>query len=364
MRQSERLLRVGLLWRGDRTAAAPTERVVERLGPLLSAFRDLPVVVEHIVYSDEAAPEVRKELLACDGVLVWVNPIQDGQNRAQLDNLLRDAAARGVWVSAHPDTITKLGTKEVLYQARALPWGSDVEVYRSAADFEQRFPARLSKHSEIVVKQARGNGGDGVWKVAVVEPISDPEALQPDTAVLVRDARATDGASTLMPLSQFLTLASECFVWSGSLVDQPFQQRLAEGMLRCYFTRDRLVGFCRQWPRRGLLEPEDAYAATTRPASVMEPAETPRYQALRQEAETRWLPALMAVLGLAPSGLPVIWDADLLFGSTETSRNDNYVLCEINTSAVWPFPPTAARSIAHAALAAITRSRGDARHSE
>jgi hypothetical protein len=38
-------------------------------------------------------------------VLVWVNPIHEGRNRALLDALLREVAARGVWVSAHPDVI-------------------------------------------------------------------------------------------------------------------------------------------------------------------------------------------------------------------------------------------------------------------
>jgi hypothetical protein len=37
----------------------------------------------------------------------WDNPIHEGRNRANLDALLREVAARGVWVSAHPDVILK-----------------------------------------------------------------------------------------------------------------------------------------------------------------------------------------------------------------------------------------------------------------
>ena len=74
--------------------------------------------------------------LAADGVLVWVNPLQDGERtREALDPLLREVAAKGPWVSAHPDIILKMGVKEVLYRTRHLGWGADTHLYRSAAEF-------------------------------------------------------------------------------------------------------------------------------------------------------------------------------------------------------------------------------------
>lgn len=349
MSQAQSRRRIGLLWRGDRTGETPSDKAAERLGPLLAAFDVLHVVVEHVVYADNAVDDVREQLLRCDGVMVWVNPIQDGQNRARLDALLRDVAARGVWVSAHPDTVLKLGTKEVLYRARELRWGSDVELYQGAEDLSRRFPDRLARYGKLVVKQGRGNGGDGVWSVEFVHSSNEGRR---DPPVIVRDARSTDGASSVMQLGQFVALAAECFTWSGCLIDQPFQERLADGMLRCYFTADRLVGFARQWPRRGLFDPDQAVAAATGPASVMEKAEAPAYQELRRVAEKQWLPALMTLLGLQPASLPAIWDADLLFGERTATGEDTFVLCEINTSAVWPFPPSAATTIAEAVLAA------------
>ena len=59
----------------------------------------------------EIAAAVRAQLAAVDGVLVWVNPIHEGRKRAKLDALLREVAARGVWVSAHPDVILKMGPR-------------------------------------------------------------------------------------------------------------------------------------------------------------------------------------------------------------------------------------------------------------
>jgi len=100
------------------------------------------------------------------------------------------------------------------------------------------------------------------------------------------------------------------------------------------------------WKKRG------GYAALEK-ALKMEPADAPAYQTLRHQAETEWLPQLMGVLGLSPQSLPVIWDADFLFGPKTTGGEDTHVLCEINASAVWPFPPTAAPTVASAALSQL-----------
>ena len=204
-----------------------------------------------VPFADDATDEVREQLLTCDGVLVWVNPIQDGTNRAVVDAILREVSAAGVWVSAHPDVILKLGTKEVLFQTRDLGWGSDTELYRTLEDFEGRFPDRLADHRRLVLKQGRGNGGDGVWKVELVEQNEAP--VGPNTTIRVQEAQSRDGSSELMSLGTFSARCQRYFSWSGCLVDQEYQERLADGMIRCYFSRDKVVGFCHQWPR-GLLD--------------------------------------------------------------------------------------------------------------
>ena len=47
------------------------------------------------------------------------------------------------------------------------------------------------------------------------------------------------------------------------------------------------------------------------------------------------------MVGLDKSQLPVIWDADFLYGPKDTDGIDTYVLCEINVSSVYPFPDDA-----------------------
>src|SRR6185295_7017026 len=122
------------------------------------------VDAEPVVYEDEIADVVRVQLAALDGVLVWVNPIHEGRNRANLDALLREVAVRGVWVSAHPDVILKMGTKEVLHRTRAMNWGCDTALYRTADAMRAELPARLAAGPRVI-KRNRGNGGEGVWKV-------------------------------------------------------------------------------------------------------------------------------------------------------------------------------------------------------
>jgi hypothetical protein len=125
----------------------------------------LGIEAKPAIYADDVADQVREQLLRCDGVLVWVDPLFAGQNRTVLDGMLRDVASQGVWVSAHPDVILKMGVKEVLYRTKDLGWGTDTHVYRNTAALREEFPQRLRMAGPRVIKQNRGNGGEGVWKV-------------------------------------------------------------------------------------------------------------------------------------------------------------------------------------------------------
>jgi hypothetical protein len=357
--------RIGLLWRGERGGGGPPTRGDTLLVPLFDALAQRNVDARPIVYSDDAIREVRAELFQLDGVLVWVNPIDDGRNRAQLDSLLREAAALGIWVSAHPDTILRMGTKEVLFSTRNLGWGADTDQYESAADFLERFPAHLAADNVRVLKQHRGNGGQGVWKVELIENATASRSAETDARgwqVRVQHADKRDARVDEISLGQFIDSCGALFSNSGPVIDQAFQSRLPDGMVRCYLVHDEVVGFCHQWPN-GLLP----LAATTTPAGaggphVMEPASTPAYRALKTRMETEWVPAMMDLLDIDAASLPAIWDADFLYGPKTATGEDTYVLCEINVSAVWPYPETANPRLADAAVAgaiAATAARAE-----
>ncbi len=105
-----------------RDRADPAE---SRFAALFQAFAHAGVTAVPAVYNDDFAEEVEAQLRSCRVVLVWCNPIEGGRRRDCLDAMLRRVADSGVVVSAHPDTILKLGTKDILFHTRDLPfWGS------------------------------------------------------------------------------------------------------------------------------------------------------------------------------------------------------------------------------------------------
>src|SRR5205085_6144604 len=157
--------RIGVLWRGDREARRAATPQNNRYHRVFEELAALGIHAEPAVYADDIADEVREQLLSVDGVLVWVDPTHEGQTRTVLDAILRDVASRGPWVSAHPDVILKMGVKEVLFRTRHLGWGTDTHLYRTIGEFGAALPRRLQSSGPRVIKQNRGNGGQGVWKV-------------------------------------------------------------------------------------------------------------------------------------------------------------------------------------------------------
>ena len=156
--------RVAILWRGDAEARRSANPETSSFKAIFAALAEVNVAAEPVVYEDDVADAVREELAQFAGVLVWVNPIHEGRNRAKLDTLLRETAEHGVWVSAHPDIILKMGTKEVLHRTRTMSWGSDTVLYRNIEAMRAELPERLAKGARVI-KRNRGNGGLGVLKV-------------------------------------------------------------------------------------------------------------------------------------------------------------------------------------------------------
>ncbi len=154
--------RVVLLYHGDRHARQSAAPENSRFLKVFQALSALGVDAQPAVYHDDFCDEVRAQLMQVDGVLVWFNPNEGGRDRSVLDAMLREVAAAGVYVSTHPDIILKLGTKEVLVQTRNLGWGSDTHLYRTMDQVQRELPARLAGGQARVLKQYRGQSGDGV----------------------------------------------------------------------------------------------------------------------------------------------------------------------------------------------------------
>jgi Domain of unknown function (DUF6815) len=321
---------VAILSRGDAVARRDATPKSGRFVDVFEALAAVGIEGHPVIYDESFADAAREQLLAVDGVLVWVNPIQDDRNRVGLDAMLRDVASRGVWMSAHPDVILKMGTKEVLYRTRSMGWGSDTSLYRTAAAMRAELPTRLAAGPRVI-KRSRGNGGQGVWKV---------ERLP--TSSMIRVLDATKDEPEELTLDDFLHRCAEYFE-GGSVIDQPFQPRLSEGVVRCYMAGDRCAGFGHH-KVKALVDSSSARAGAG-PRLYTSNAD-PRFQRLRRLMEDEWTPQLTSLLDIARGDLPAIWDADFMLGPVQTDRSDSYVLGEINVSSVHPYPAEAPAEIA------------------
>jgi uncharacterized protein DUF6815 len=363
--------RVAVVFRGD---AGPGQAPVPspRLEPVFSALSGLGLAAEPVPYSDTRAELVRDQLLAMDGVLAWVDPVTADGDRSVLDTILREVAEAGVWVGSHPDIIARMGTKEVLYSTRELGWGTDIHLYATPAEFRRHFPARLAADGIRVLKPSRGNGGAGIWKVMLGNCQGGAPVPGPGTMVRVQHARIRDEAFEDISLAELMRRCEPAFAargGTGTLIDQAFARRIGRGIIRCYLVKDRLSGFARQYPK-GLspseravsgLDPDSGAAAGTimglpSGKTMYAPGE-PAFGRLRERLEREWLPGMQAILGIGTESLPVLWDADFLFGPETAAGEDSYLLCEINASSVIPFPPEAVPELAAATVRAVAAAR-------
>ena len=351
--------RVAILYHGDLQARRNASAETSRFANLFRAFDAAGMHAECAVYHDDFHAEVREQLMQVNAALVWVDPIEGDRDRAVLDALLREVASSGVFVSAHPDVILKLGTKEVLYRTRDIGWGTETYVYRSMEQLRRELPRRLLRGNPRVLKQCRGNGGNGVWKVELASGSDAGSAPSSSHGILVRVRHAKRGCvEEIISLSDFLARCELYFKGDGRIIDQAYQPRLPEGMIRCYLVHDEVAGFGHQainalYPAPPGARPEAAPLPGPR---LYYPPSKPEFQALKLRLARDWVPAMQRVLDVATKDLPVLWDCDFLLGPKNQEGQDTYVLCEINASSVSPFPDSAVPMVVNAMLARLTRS--------
>ena len=360
---STRRSRIAILFPADAAVGLSTPLDQSRFGPICDAFSAAGCDLVAAPYADPLADAVRKRLDDVDAVLVWYNPVEGGRDRTGLNALLREVADTGVVVSTHPAIIDRMGTKEVLHRTRAMGWGVDTRFYRTVDSMREALPERLAAGPRVL-KQMRGQSGDGVWKVELAEvPGGASQASEPATTVpLLRVRHAKRGSpEETMTLDAFTARCLPYFAAGGGMIDQPYQSRLPEGMIRCYVVGRHVEGFGEQLVN--MLVPAPAGALTTEP-----PLPGPRhyfpptradFQPLKHKLEQDWIAEMCAILGFEVHELPVLWDADFLLGPKDAAGNDTYVLCEINVSSVYPFPPSALSPLVANTLARIAAQGRD-----
>jgi hypothetical protein len=317
-----------------------------RLAALFDAFSAAGVRTVPAVYHDDFAEEVREQLCDVDGVLVWCNPIEGGRRRDRLDALLGELSGQGVLVSAHPDAVVRLGTKDVLFETRDLPLGSDVHRIDSLEQLDRELPVRL-KGGARVLKQHRGHSGIGVWRVELVDAGASPAEVRIRHAQRGSEEQRVDWRSLRSALAPYFDTAN-----GGHMIDQAWQPRLVDGMLRAYLVEGRVAGFGHQAVNALFPSKPGEPSVQPGPRLYYGPAE-PDFQSLKQRLESDWVELLRERVGLAREHVPMLWDCDFMF--REPARDDpaGYVLCEVNVSSVSPFPPSATQPLVEAMTARL-----------
>jgi hypothetical protein len=352
--------RVAIVFPADPERRQKTRLEDSRFAQTAAALAEKGIAVEAAPYVAGAVEQVREQLMRVNGVLVWINPIVDGRDRTDLNKVLADVAASGVFVSAHPDVIAKMGTKDVLYHTRTMGWGCDTRHYSTLAAMHKELPVSLATGKARVLKQARGHSGDGIWKVALADRADTRTAssVSPHAAVRVRHAKR-GCVETTMSLAAFIAQCEPYFSRGDGMIDQIYQRRLPEGMVRCYLVRDRVAGFGEQLVN-ALYPAEPGAPAESAPqpgARLYYPPTRADFQRLKDKLEREWLDQLCGIVGLEKAQLPVLWDADFLYGEKDADGADTYVLGEINVSSVYPFPDDALGPLAAETLTQIERLR-------
>jgi hypothetical protein len=174
---------------------------------------------------------------------------------------------------------------------------------------------------------------------------------------LVRVLDATKESSEELTIDGFLERCAGYFE-DGCVIDQPFQTRLNEGVMRCYMVGERCAGFGHQ-KVKALVETLAARADAGR--RLYTSNADPRFQRLRRLMEDEWTPQMISLLGIARRDLPMIWDAEFMLGPSSADGTDSYVLGEINVSSVFPMPDEAPREIARRVADRLrSKARSDA----
>ena len=177
----------------------------------------------------------------------------------------------------------KLGTKEVLFKTKSLDWGCDVDVYKTRSDMEKRLPEKLRPNISRVLKQYRGNGGNGVWRIEIARKNRD-NSKNPYVKVLHAQRNSKE---EVLLLSDFIDRIKEYFEQNGMVIDQEFFSPEPNGMIRCYMSRNKVVGFGHQYVKN-LLRPEESNDLDSKPR-IYHSKEKAEFQDLREIIEHSWI---------------------------------------------------------------------------
>jgi glutathione synthase/RimK-type ligase-like ATP-grasp enzyme len=204
-----------------------------------------------------------------------------------LDTLLRSLAAKGIFVSADPEVIRKIGTKKVLYTTRHMDWGGDTDAYTDFNDFTRRFLSSVEERKVRILKQYRGNGGNGVFKVWFADTAKKLVSV-------VHALKA--GEERILSQEDFHNEFKKYFDNDGILINQNWVSKITNGMVRCYLTGSKVSGFGYQ-ESNALCPQSDGPDSNVRPTSkrYYYSEHCGLFRDLRNIMESKWVPELQKI---------------------------------------------------------------------
>jgi len=287
---------VGILLYG--TEAQPRNAAAEdKYRLLMEKMVGRAWTVRTLTYHDSLRNALHHEARLCDAVLVWINPTEPHLDRTALDEFLRKLADDGVLVSAHPDAILRIGTKDVLVATQSLGWSVEAAAYRTRADFRDRFPTTVRRDGARVLKQYRGHSGQGVWKVTALS----------SGAFELRSASRGESPRELGEDALLAFFDAEVFARGSHLVDQRWVATMDRGMVRAYLCGTKLAGFGYQ--EIVALHPTAPDADFTRRQPSRRYYYTEEcflFRRLRERLEKEWIPALQELMAMRHEEFPLL----------------------------------------------------------
>ena len=294
--------------------------------PMVDALKEKGQEAEVIFVEIEKRDEIFEYVK--NNASAYVSRINPGnlKHEAEYFEMLRELCAAGVVGMPHPDAMIGYGAKDALVKLRhttLVP--EDTFAYYSINEFKKIFPTSLA-NGERVLKQNRGSTGEGIWRVQLVDALTEGETAVPLDAQ-VKCTEAKDNHVEYHTLANFMTFCEQYIVGAnGMLVDMPFLPRIKEGEIRLFMLRDKPVYVVHKKPA----EDADAFSATLFSGAKYR-YDLPEQWSTLVDNFLAQLPEVTELLG--GYDLPLIWTADFILDTNENGV-DTYILGEMNCSCV------------------------------
>jgi hypothetical protein len=193
---------------------------------------------------------------------------------------------------------------------------------------------RLAESIPCVLKQYRGHSGIGVWRAEVCGSSAEGPLLKVRHAQRGSEEESIDMPGLVQRMAPYFEPAQ-----GGHMIDQDWQPRLADGMVRAYLVEDRVTGFGHQ-AVNALFPALPGQSAPQPGTRLYYGPDLPEFQPLRHVLESSWIQLLCERIGVTRGQLPLLCDCDFILGEPAPDGGPRFVLCEVNVSSASPFPPS------------------------